>query len=188
MDVGQIFSILWFFLPAGLANTSATLSKSIPGLRTLNYPIDLGKSWRGVRIFGDHKTFRGLIFATLVAAVVAVIERYLFSVSDWIRQTSTVNYVDWGYLTIAIIGGLQGSAALIGDAIKSFFKRRVGIKPGGQWFPFDQIDFLIAACLIMLPVVKFPLLAYLILFLGFVTLHRLTSIIGYFLGLKDVPY
>jgi CDP-2,3-bis-(O-geranylgeranyl)-sn-glycerol synthase len=50
---------------------------------------------------------------------------------------------------------LLGFGALAGDSIKSFFKRRVGVKPGKRWFPFDQIDFVIGA-LAFASIVYFP--------------------------------
>jgi CDP-2,3-bis-(O-geranylgeranyl)-sn-glycerol synthase len=32
---------------------------------------------------------------------------------------------------------------MAGDAVKSFLKRRAGIRPGRPWIPFDQIDFVV---------------------------------------------
>lgn len=186
--MNEILTIFWFFLPAGLANTSATLSTSIPGLKRLKQPIDFGLSWRGKRIFGDHKTFRGLVFASFIAGLSALLQAFLIRESSLLEKQLTIDYLKYSYEVTASLGALQGFSALTGDALKSFFKRRVGIAPGGKWFPFDQIDFLIAATLAMLPLVQFTWYAYLALFIGFVSLHRLSSIIAYYLGLKDVPH
>jgi CDP-2,3-bis-(O-geranylgeranyl)-sn-glycerol synthase len=41
----------------------------------------------------------------------------------------------------------MGSGAILGDLIKSFFKRRIGIKPGEKWIFFDQVDYAIGALL-----------------------------------------
>jgi len=45
-------------------------------------------------------------------------------------------------MMIPIIGSIC-FGALIGDIIKSFFKRRIGKKRGQDWIPFDQIDFIL---------------------------------------------
>jgi CDP-2,3-bis-(O-geranylgeranyl)-sn-glycerol synthase len=39
----------------------------------------------------------------------------------------------------------MGAGAGIGDAIKSFCKRQVGIEPGAMWLGFDQLDFFLGA-------------------------------------------
>jgi CDP-diglyceride synthetase len=44
---------------------------------------------------------------------------------------------------------------MTGDAVKSFFKRRLGITPGKSWFPFDQLDFVLGAILFV-SIIKFP--------------------------------
>jgi CDP-2,3-bis-(O-geranylgeranyl)-sn-glycerol synthase len=33
-----------------------------------------------------------------------------------------------------------------GDALKSLGKRRLGIRPGAPWIPFDQLDFIVIPC------------------------------------------
>jgi CDP-2,3-bis-(O-geranylgeranyl)-sn-glycerol synthase len=42
-------------------------------------------------------------------------------------------------------GLLMGIGAGPGDAVKSFFKRRLGICPGVPWLGFDQLDFFLGA-------------------------------------------
>lgn len=38
--------------------------------------------------------------------------------------------------------------------MKSFFKRRTGVPPGGSWIPADQLDFVIGALVLMLLVIR----------------------------------
>jgi CDP-diglyceride synthetase len=69
-----LWEIFWFFLPAGIANMSPVLANKIPGINQWKTPLDFGKSWRGKRIFGNNKTWRGLIFGTLIASLVGLIQ------------------------------------------------------------------------------------------------------------------
>lgn len=46
-------------------------------------------------------------------------------------------------------GLTMGLAAMVGDAVKSFFKRRIGIAPGLPWIPADQLDFVFAGILVL---------------------------------------
>ena len=93
-----------------------------------NRPIHRG--W-----LGDHKTvigftagvLGGLLVAYLQSRVEIGVER-LWRADAWLA-----------------IGFAQGLGAMSGDAGKSFFKRRLGIPPGGRWIPADQIDFVVGA-------------------------------------------
>ena len=42
-------------------------------------------------------------------------------------------------------GAWLGLCALLGDLLKSFFKRRLTIAPGRPWIPFDEIDWVAGA-------------------------------------------
>src|SRR5437762_537552 len=58
---------LWFFLPAFIANPMAVVFGGGP-------PIDLGRSLSdGQRIFGDGKTWRGLVGGTLAGAILGLL-------------------------------------------------------------------------------------------------------------------
>lgn len=181
----QLFTILWFFLPAAAGNASGTLSNKVPILRNWQSPMDFGLEWGGIRVFGENKKFRGLILGTFSGILVLFLQKFLYENVVFVRDISVVDYSDINWL---LIGVLQGGGALVGDAIESFFKRRMGIKPGGEWKPFDQIDFITAAVVFTLPFVQFAWYAYVFLFGIFIIGHRLTNLLAYQIGLKDVPY
>lgn len=79
----------------------------------------------------------------------------------------------------------MGLGVGVGDAVKSFFKRRIGTKPGASWPVFDQLDFYIGAYLFVAPITAPPLqptLATLpIIFLG----NLASEVVGYWLGFKE---
>ena len=132
-----ILQALWLVLPAYIANGSALL---IGG----GTPIDFGKNWKdGRRIFGDGKTWRGLISGAFVGMVggfgLSVAAKYI-NQSDFVFLD--LNDFTGFPLMIPIIGSIC-FGALLGDIIKSFFKRRIGKRRGEDWIPFDQIDFVL---------------------------------------------
>ncbi|MDD5749713.1 MAG: CDP-archaeol synthase [Patescibacteria group bacterium] len=127
-------SLIWLFLPAGAANMAASLSKFIP---FLNYPLDFGLTFRSRPLLGSHKTWRGLFFGLLAAWLLAYwqVKQVIFAYAFF--DYSQINFWLWGLLL--------GAGAILGDAIRSFIKRRLGIMPGHPWFPYDQIDWVIGA-------------------------------------------
>ncbi len=50
--------LLYFMLPAYVANMMPVFARKIP---ILGSPIDMGKRYRGFRLLGKKKTWRGLI-------------------------------------------------------------------------------------------------------------------------------
>lgn len=173
MDNNYIAAVL-FFLPAGVANAAPVVINRIPIVNAWKTPLDFGKFWRGKRITGDNKTWRGLIGGALVAGLTAVL------VSELVPET-IVN--DMVFLT----GILLGAGALVGDAIESIAKRQLGIAPGEKWFPWDQIDYIIGGLLFVLMVADLPLWAIITIIIAYFPLHLLFAYIGYRLGLKSTP-
>lgn len=163
-----------FFIPAGIGNMAPVLAAKMPGLRTLQAPIDFGKSWRGARILGDHKTWRGLVSGIIAGGLTALVLKW-------------TGLYDPSWLSTAIIGSLLGFGALVGDSVKSFFKRRVGIASGKTWFPFDQIDYIIGGLLFIAPLKHLNLQQIAAILISYFLLHLLSTNIGYWLRLKKSP-
>jgi len=180
----NILFALWFFLPAGLSNTTPVIVAKIPFLKNYNYPIDFKKSFRGKRIFGDHKTIRGFITGMIVAVIVSMLEVNIYSNNEFVRS---VVRIDYSQINPLILGLLSGFGALSGDAIKSFFKRRAGVQPGKAWIPFDQIDYIIGGILLTLPYIRLELSEYIVVFIVWTILHPFSTVTGYLLKLKSQP-
>jgi CDP-2,3-bis-(O-geranylgeranyl)-sn-glycerol synthase len=82
----------------------------------------------------------------------------------------------------------MGFAALAGDSIKSFFKRRIGIQSGSPWIPFDQLDFVVASLLVMHAWTKIAWAeAMVVLTLSFVA-DVVVNQASYRLGIKRDPW
>jgi CDP-2,3-bis-(O-geranylgeranyl)-sn-glycerol synthase len=181
----DIFFAVWFFLPAGIANVLPVFAAVLPGLKTLNAPLDGGRTFHGKPIFGPHKTWRGLIAGVIFATLTLWLQQVLARHSGWL-QTET-SQVDYATLPILVLGPLFAVGALGGDAIESFFKRRRGIDSGHGWFPFDQIDYIVGGAILTLPVIRLHLSEYVWLLLVWLVVHLVASSIGYLIGVKDRP-
>jgi CDP-2,3-bis-(O-geranylgeranyl)-sn-glycerol synthase len=174
----QVLQVLYFFVPAYLANMVPVLVKG--HFEVLAGPIDVGWRFRGNRLLGDHKTWRGLLAGIVVGGLVFAVQQRVHRAGFLLGITVT----DYDQLPLAT-GLLLGLGTGIGDALKSFFKRQIGIAPGASWVGFDQVDFLVGAyafvSLVCVPPLVPTLLAAPVVFAG----SLLTTASGYRLGLKD---
>lgn len=169
-----LFALL-FFLPAGVANSVPPLANKIPGLRNWKTPIDGGCKFRGKRLFGQNKTWRGIITGTALAGVTAV---FLYPALGGDANRS---------LEFFIMGAAIGFGALLGDAVESFFKRQLNIASGNSLLIFDQIDYVIGAMLFSLPFGRFALEDYLAVIIVYITGHFIISYLSFKAGIKEKP-
>ena len=179
-----IFSV-WFFLPAGLANASPIYAQRIPGLKKLGHPLDFNKKFQGKLVFGKNKTWRGLILATVIGIIIVSFQHFIFIHSSWIRTISKP--IDYQTINFILLGTLLGAGAILGDTIESFAKRRLDIRPGFSWFPYDQIDYIIGGCFLSLFIVRLSIQEYLLILGVWFLIHLVSSYIGYLTGMKDRP-
>jgi CDP-2,3-bis-(O-geranylgeranyl)-sn-glycerol synthase len=106
----------------------------------LAVPMDGGRTIWGKRIFGDHKTWRGLLAGMVARTMGFELQRFLYD-AGVAQDLARIDYSAHPLLP----GLLMGLGAGIGDAVKSFFKRRIDIEPGESWPVFDQVDFFLGA-------------------------------------------
>lgn len=147
-------------------------------------PVDFGKKFVGKEIFGAHKTWRGLLVATFAGGVFFIFERQIILTFPRTEFWSPfdLRIVPWWF------GFLFAAGAILGDLVKSFFKRRFDIPPGATWYPFDQIDFLLGAALVASFYYTFTPLMWLIIFFIGSALHIIVNHIGFWLKIKNSPW
>jgi CDP-2,3-bis-(O-geranylgeranyl)-sn-glycerol synthase len=174
----SLVSAIWIMLPAYLPNSAAAL---LGGGR----PIDGGRSFRdGKRILGDGKTWRGLFLGILAGIAIGLVE---------IALRDSAGLLVLPELTPPVVV-LLAVGSLLGDLVKSFFKRRLGKDRGSKWLIADQYDFVIgAAALLLLFEYEWVLATVTPLIMVWIiiitpVLHRVVNIIGYLAGVKDVPW
>lgn len=180
----SLLSAFWFFAPAGLANVMAFFSGKIPALKKLSYPVDCHIRFRGKRLLGSHKTIRGFVAGILAGIIGVWVQIYLFNNVSFFQN---ISFIDYSEINPIILGTLLGGGALLGDAIKSFFKRQAGIQPGRSWFPFDQSDYILGGIILSWFYIKLDLWQYLLIFVLWFLIHPLSTFIGYLLKLKRKP-
>ena len=181
----DILLALWFFAPAGAANVTPIIVAKVPLLKNWNAPMDGGKSYRGIRIFGSHKTWRGLITGIICATMALGIQQLLVLHQPWAAHfTASIAYRT---LPTLIVGPLFGIGALGADAIESFFKRQRRIPPGHGWFPFDQSDYVVGGALATAPYVRLSIMEYVWLLVLWLAASLIASYIGFKLGFKERP-
>jgi CDP-2,3-bis-(O-geranylgeranyl)-sn-glycerol synthase len=157
---------LYYFLPALIANMVPVLVKRV---ELFNYPVH--KKW-----FGTHKTVRGIFFAVLSGFSVYLLQ-YLLFIKDVTSSISIINYAD----TTLLLGLLLPLGAILGDLFESFVKRRLNIKEGKDWYPYDQFDFVLGALILSAPlyVLQGPTLFQIIIF---------APLLSYILGKLAIRY
>ncbi|WP_407410380.1 CDP-2,3-bis-(O-geranylgeranyl)-sn-glycerol synthase [Methanobrevibacter sp.] len=173
---------LYFILPAYFSNGGGLVFGG--GL-----PVDFGKSdSKGNRWIGDGVTWRGLIGGTIIGIITGAVQGYfgpqiIAEFGDYII-TPIITSIPEGIL----IGFLLGFGALLGDAIGSFLKRRLGIGRGKPAPILDQLDFLIVALILVSFVVKLNWLFIVIAIVMTLVIHLIANTGAYLLGMKDVWY
>ena len=177
---------LWLMLPALVPNSAAVLLGG-------GTPIDFGRSWRGKRILGDGKTWRGFLGGASCGIVVGLVQ---IAAADMTNLSETWSHGAWpSAITIVVCLGL---GSMLGDSLGSFIKRRLGFGRGIKAPGLDQYNFVIGAALLV------AIFGYSWLYAHFIdgnavwglvallvvvpALHRGVNIIGYRLGRKDVPW
>jgi hypothetical protein len=181
----EFFFALWFFLPAAIANMMPIFAAHWSFLKKYDYPMDFHKTFRSQRVFGAHKTLRGLFVGIIFATLVLWLQQQAVSHISFVAELT--DQVDYTKLPILLLGPLFALGALLGDAIESFFKRQRGIKPGDGWFPFDQTDYIIGGAIATMPFVQLSTLQYVWLIILWLGIHVISTVIGFKLGLKDKP-
>jgi CDP-diglyceride synthetase len=184
-----LLSLLWLAVPiiaAGLVHLTVLKLDLLPRLR--RSPMDFGNTFRGRRLFGDNKTWRGALVTigttTLAAWLLARVSACCWHLPE-LTPFASAHPLAWGLLL--------GTGYIAGELPNSFAKRQIGIAPGasGQGFPgrvfwvVDQIDSLVGMLVAISPVWRpSPALLFTILSIMLVA-HPVSAWIMVKFGLKD---
>jgi hypothetical protein len=157
-------------------------------LSWLTPPIDAGATLRGRHLFGENKTWRGVVAVAFGTAIGFGLQVVLHGIGVG-RRVELLNYSD---PRVVGLGFAMGAAAMLSELPNSFLKRQLEIAPGapargvlsGAFYALDQIDMLLGVWLVLGCFVKVTTTRVLasIIFL-FVT-HQVLTVIGYGLGMR----
>ena len=182
-------AVLWLFLPSYIANAFATFPKG------RGPPMDGGRSWPGDgrRILGPSKTWSGFLVGSLSAMPFCLLEAWL--ILDAPPNLAIVPVLAPSVVAAIPLGAILGFGTMIGDALGSFLKRRLGRPSGSRAILLDQLPFVlvpIAIGLVVYPALFVGVLgrweAVLWLLVYTLGLHAAFNWVGFRAGLKKVPW
>lgn len=181
-----ILAVIYFFFPALIANASPPLANTFNILNGLNKPIDGGKTIHGMPVLGSHKTWRGVVceifLCTLLTQLFVFIHNY-YGLS--LYQTIDLNIEDINSWTLGL---LLSIGIIAGDVGFAFLKRRLRLRPGVAFIPFDQTNYVIGAFVFVQPLIHLSLEFWTVLFILTFLIHILCNRIGYNLGLHKAKW
>ena len=177
-----LIQALFFFLPGYFANAAPVIFKRFFKGFLKKTIFGKKKLWKEP-VFGNGKTYGGFFTGIIAGILTAFAQKLIY---DYFPLSHWLYLLDYNFEKSLTLGFLMGSGALLGDLVKSFFKRRLHIKQGRPFIPFDQLDFLIGGILLA-TFVYIPAFQHLVwLFLITPWLHFATNLSAYFLKLKKV--
>lgn len=183
--MAEVLIGLWFFVPVGFANMAPIVASKIPWLAQFTAPIDMGRTFRGRRILGANKTWRGLFAGIIVATLTFWLQQAIAGQSAWLHNfPGDIAYAD---LSTILFGVLFGIGTLGGDAAKSFVKRQMDVEPGKPWPFFDQIGEILGAIIVTLPFVIFNWWIYIWVVVLWIVIDLGASMLSYLAGWKERP-
>ncbi len=152
----------------------AYLSNASMVIKGGGQPIDGGKVLKdGIILFGDHKTWNGLIKGPLYIGIPISIAIFIIFLIIWpliglipldgLNQGAYIIYNDVSYYEYYFIGGpfpigflsliiriiLCAFGGAFGDLLGSFLKRRFNVESGAPFWVIDQLDFAFMAILFL---------------------------------------
>ena len=163
---------LYFFLPAYFANMAPIIFKKLP---LLNQPIN-------EKHFGKNKTWRGIVTAILFGTLIFYLQQLAYT-----KGFTSLALIDYNGFSLWL-GIAMSTGAILGDLIKSYYKRKADIPPGKPWFGWDQLDFVIGGLLGSMLVYVPTISIILILLIISPLLHILVNLIAYVWKIRDTKF
>jgi hypothetical protein len=185
----ELIAISYLFSPLLTGLTAHGLCIRFGWLSFLTRPVDGGKTFRGKRIFGANKTYRGIVAVAAGTGLGFAVQSSVLHRWEIFRRIELLDYTS---ASIIGIGLTIGAAAMLSELLNSFVKRQLDIAPGETtsgvlslfFYVFDQIDFVIGAwaALALFVSVTFERVIFSAFFI-FIS-HQIISVLGYRLGMR----
>jgi CDP-2,3-bis-(O-geranylgeranyl)-sn-glycerol synthase len=162
--------------------------RAIRELDFLATPLDFGKYWDGKRIFGDGKTWRGLITGTIAGTIIGFLQyNYRGVATGFLMGAFNFSGLVLFEMTVEL-AFLMSVGALFGDAFASLIKRRMSIKRGTLVPIMDQLDFLVGAFFFAWLVVPINPLMFFIAVLITIPMHVVGNVLAWTAKIKKEPW
>jgi hypothetical protein len=155
----------------------------------LAFPVDGGVTFRGRRLFGNNKTFRGIGAGALGTAMCLAFQARMLHHVPAIRA---LEYVDYSTIGPWRFGLILGLTRMLSELPNSCLKRQMDIPPGGfgtgiWWLVFyilDTLDYLPGTWIVFSTLVEVTfsrvMLSTVLVFIA----HHLATLVGYCCGMR----
>ena len=188
MTPGPDAAALFLVSAFTLSGACQTWWLSAPISRRFDWPLDGGRMWRGRRVLGANKTWRGVLVMVPATAVSFAIVRAAWppAAADRLWALSIAEY--------AVLGFWAGLGFMAGELPNSFVKRQLDVPPGaaagGRWrgpllAVADRCDSVAGALIALAILVPVPPGTWIIVGLVGPALHGTFSVAMFCLGGKS---
>ncbi len=167
-----LLQALYFFLPAYFANMAPVIFQKLPFLTS---PLS-------EKHFGKNKTWRGILTAIFFGTFIFYLQQIAYT-----NSFTSLALIDYNGFSLWL-GICMSTGAILGDLIKSYYKRKVDIAPGKPWWGWDQLDFVIGGLLGSMLVYVPTISVVLILVILSPLLHILVNLIAYALKIRETKF
>ena len=191
-ELNPLRCALFLILAFILAGSAQTWWFKSPRSARFALPLDGGRTFRGRRLFGANKTWKGFVVmvpaAMLAFALLGASAHALPGMSEGLWPLTALQY--------AVLGGCAALGFMLGELPNSFMKRQLGIAPGsapasawGRWlcFTVDRLDSIVGMLLVVSLVVPLGWQAWLFVLGVGPAIHWLFNVALYALGVKARP-
>lgn len=183
-----ILEILVFAIPITLAAILHMVAVRFNLFASLKIPLDYGKTYKGKRIFGDSKTYRGVVLMMLLSILGVYILQLLCSIFE---DVNSLNIMRFNQYPGFFYGTLFGLGYTLAELPNSFFKRRKGIPEGKSGsvlnIILDQFDSVVGCMLLLFPFTNMSWSFFGYGCLVFLGLHMFFNLSLYLIGVRKNP-
>lgn len=178
--------VLYLFAPLLVSAALSAFVLRLDLVRALDRPIDGGLSWRGKRLFGDGKTWRGVVVAVVGCISTAWVQKLAAD------RTANISLLDYRSANSVFFGTAMGMGAMLGELPNSFAKRRLGIAPGTTtrgwraaiFYLWDQVDLLTGVWPALLPWLSPRAFVVVVSMVLALVVHPIVALLGYLVGAR----
>lgn len=156
---------LYMATPLFVANMIPVVATRYNWLPFLARPV-----WH--KYLGANKTWRGFVVGTCAGTLVGLIQWYVYA-----PFLTSVGHA-------LAFGALAGFGALLGDAVESAVKRRLGIASGEPLIFFDHVDYIIGGTVLTYLLVPWTWEHILVLLSVAAFANPAVNLAAYLLGIK----
>lgn len=159
-----------------------SLTSSLGVFNFFDKPVDGGRQFGGKPLLGSHKTWR-FILGGIVGLAVVFIQRWLYINCPVAQSVSLINYQESNILTFGLSITLGAS---FGDMFFAFIKRRLNLKSGAKFMPWDQTNYVLGSAffLYLFYGLKIDLMVWITLAVFTFIFHSTSTQVGFMLGLS----